>query len=300
MLQSSLMMRRHHFTQCGILMILLGFALSTQAQDQSYSADSLMATFKKGSSVSVKGSEITFSGVVVEVKKSSVVFRSSDNNKVICESVSSIDGASVGQPLTVTGKVRGRGLLGNVTLDGCGPVSKTLVAEKAPAPVIHNEIALPTAPVVAPVQLPTIAPTASVAPPVATKQTTRTTPRKVAAHAVEDSIRIDDTMPQRPEMPELTIPDLPGLDTDTSTPEVPQEKPAPVRHQPRVPDQTQFPVTPIIVGVGILIATVKVAPALASALTSSFRKPAPKVESVVDQVRRKALEDLLAADRQKK
>src|SRR5436190_179836 len=85
MLQNPLMTKRRHFSLCGIFMCLLGFAAHTRAEDQPYSADSLVATFKKGSNVSVKGTAITLSGVVIEVKKSSVVFKSSENDKVICE-----------------------------------------------------------------------------------------------------------------------------------------------------------------------------------------------------------------------
>src|SRR5262249_19319673 len=150
------------------------FAVHAWAEDQPYSADSLMATFKKGSTVSIKGNAITFAGVVVEVKKSTVTFKSSENDKVICESVSPIVGATVGQPLTVTGKVRGRGLLGNVTLDGCGPVAKAFVVEKAPEIVVPvNEIyTRPTATVEVPVAEPPVSAPTPNAPPASAKRTT--------------------------------------------------------------------------------------------------------------------------------
>ena len=82
-----------------------------------------MAAFEKGSKVSPKGTEIVFRDVVVESKNSKVIFKSSHSHRVICELVPSNEGhnkpPSVGSELTVTGRVRGRGLLGNVTLDYC-------------------------------------------------------------------------------------------------------------------------------------------------------------------------------------
>src|SRR5689334_12051694 len=101
MLQSPLMMTRAQFSLFRIFMCLLGLAVQARAEDQPYSADSLIATFKRGSNVSVKGTAVTLSGVVVEIKKSSVVFKSSDNDKVICEFATPIAGATVGQSLTV-------------------------------------------------------------------------------------------------------------------------------------------------------------------------------------------------------
>jgi len=96
-------------------------------EDTTYSADSLMAAFKDRREASIKGSQIKFTGVIAEIKKSSVVFKSSGNDKVVCELSSSgsnwTGGHPVGSPLTVVGKVRGRGLLGNVTLDQCGLAS---------------------------------------------------------------------------------------------------------------------------------------------------------------------------------
>src|SRR5262249_25145403 len=79
---------------------------------------------------------IKFTGVIAEIKKSRVVFRSSGDDKIICELVSPVgtgkDGPVVGGPLTVIGRVRGRGMMGNFTLD---PWVRTLVEpEPAPAP----------------------------------------------------------------------------------------------------------------------------------------------------------------------
>ena len=112
-----------------LLFCTICLTLPAAAQESTYSADSLMAAFEKGSKVSPKGSEIVFRDVVVESKNSKVIFKSSHRDKVICELVSNLNHnqpPSVGSELTVTGKVRGRGLLGNVTLDYC---SVALVAD---------------------------------------------------------------------------------------------------------------------------------------------------------------------------
>src|SRR5262249_46479238 len=111
------------------LFCTISLTLPAAAQESTYSADSLMAAFEKGSKVSPKGSEVVFRDVVVESKNSKVIFKSSHRDKVICELVSNKNHdkpPSVGSELTVTGKVRGRGLLGNVTLDYC---SVALVAD---------------------------------------------------------------------------------------------------------------------------------------------------------------------------
>ncbi len=99
------------------------FSSVANAQRPAYSADSLMAAFDKSAKLSPKGTEITFTGVVVERKKSKVIFKSSGNDKVICELSAPVDSrqkeVSVGSALTVIGKVKGRGILRNVTLDAC-------------------------------------------------------------------------------------------------------------------------------------------------------------------------------------
>jgi hypothetical protein len=105
------------------LFCIAGFRLAATAQVQTYSADSLMATFEKASKLSLKGSEITFSDVVVEQINSRVIFKSSQSDRVFCD-LSALTGnntphVSIGSLVRVTGKVRGRGLLGNVTLDNC-------------------------------------------------------------------------------------------------------------------------------------------------------------------------------------
>src|SRR5438067_2042572 len=99
MLKRSVMRRMRHMTERSnhvrlyvLVMCLLCFRGLIIAEDTTYSADSLMATFKKGSPISVKGTEITLTGTVAEIKKSSVLFKSSDKDKVICELTSPIDG----------------------------------------------------------------------------------------------------------------------------------------------------------------------------------------------------------------
>jgi hypothetical protein len=79
--------------------------------------------------------EITVVGTIAEIKKNQVTFRSSDNDKVICELTSAIDGSNkVGGQLTVVGKVRGRGILGNITLDQCHAAVSEVVSKQPPVP----------------------------------------------------------------------------------------------------------------------------------------------------------------------
>src|SRR5262245_19490359 len=137
------------------LVCILGCGATATAQDKTFSADSLLATFQKGSPISIKGAEIKFVGVIAELKKSRVVFKSSGDDKIICELVTPL-GASkdvpvVGGSLTVVGRVRGRGMLGNVTLDPC---VRTL-AEPEPTPA-------PTPPPVVPEPVPEKTETAEV------------------------------------------------------------------------------------------------------------------------------------------
>ena len=112
-------------------------APAADAQDSPYSADSLMATFERESKVSLKGTAIVFRDVVAENKNSKVFFKSSRNGRVICDMVPTSRNLSapvaIGSPLQVTGKVRGRGLLGNVTLDDCNvsPAAEFAVAPGA-------------------------------------------------------------------------------------------------------------------------------------------------------------------------
>ena len=118
------------------------FAAAGLAQEP-YSADSLMAAFEKTSQSSLKGVEITFSGVVTEATSSRVMFKSSRNDRVICELVATMRQGNpntlIGSPLTVVGKVRGRGMLGNVTLDQCRVYKPVDVAVTESAVVEHVE-----------------------------------------------------------------------------------------------------------------------------------------------------------------
>lgn len=118
-----------------LLLCLIRFPSISAAEDTIYSADSLMDTFERGSKVSLKGTEIVFRDVVVENKNSKVMFKSSRSGRVICDIVPTSRNLStpvaVGTPLRVKGKVRGRGLLGNVTLDDCNMA----VANESAAPV---------------------------------------------------------------------------------------------------------------------------------------------------------------------
>jgi len=121
------------------LVCSLCFSLVAAAQVASYSADSLIAAFNKGSQTSLRGTEITFTGVIAEIRKSRVVFKSSGNDKINCELASPLQNLNekgfVGHSLTVVGKVRGRGMMGNVTLDSCrlvDAVTKETVTAEAP------------------------------------------------------------------------------------------------------------------------------------------------------------------------
>src|SRR5262245_40315075 len=122
---------------------IFGCAVMVAAQDKTYSSDSLLATFQKGSTTSVKGAEIKFVGVIAEVKKSRLVVNSSGNDKIICELVTPIGGSKdvpvVGGSLTVVGRVRGRGMMGNVTLDPCVRTLAEPQPTPAPAPVVVPE-----------------------------------------------------------------------------------------------------------------------------------------------------------------
>src|SRR5438128_5846596 len=102
---------------------IIMFALPARAQESTYSADSLMAIFDKSPRAPLRGAEIALRGVVTDNRDSKLIFKSSGSNKVICElaapAAHQSNPPSVGSEVTVTGKVRGRGLLGNLTLDNC-------------------------------------------------------------------------------------------------------------------------------------------------------------------------------------
>jgi len=118
---------------------LLGLALTARAQESVYSANSLISTFEGGSRA-VKGTEIVFRDVVAETRFSKVVFKSSQSDRVICDLIPAAqhgNQAVVGSVLKVKGRVRGRGLLGNVTLDDCSilPAEEPVAATAAPETV---------------------------------------------------------------------------------------------------------------------------------------------------------------------
>ena len=102
---------------------VMSFILRATAQETIYSADSLMATLENRSKVPLKGTQITFRDFVKESESTKVTFKSSLNNRVICKLSASTEDYKtpplVGSEITVIGKFRGRGLLGNVTLDNC-------------------------------------------------------------------------------------------------------------------------------------------------------------------------------------
>ena len=96
-----------------------------------------MAAFQKGPQTSPKGSEIRVAGVAAEISRLRVIFKSSGNDKIICERTASTDITAEprsGSPVTVVGRVRGRGMLGNVTLDQCRLVLPELASTPATEP----------------------------------------------------------------------------------------------------------------------------------------------------------------------
>src|SRR4051812_36426766 len=88
--------------------------------EEHYTANSLIGSFTKDARSPLKGTSITLTDVVMETQIGKVIFKSAGNDKVICELRSALpmgSGVAAGNTLTVVGKVRGRGALGNVTLD---------------------------------------------------------------------------------------------------------------------------------------------------------------------------------------
>jgi hypothetical protein len=128
-----------------LLFGIMTLALRATGQESVYSADSLMDSFEEGSKVSPKGTQITFRDVVVESEDDKVTFKSSHNKRAICKLVPSSEHhkklPSVGSDVTVIGKVRGRGLPGNVTLDNCtvAPLN-AVVADTEEVTTTHQPI----------------------------------------------------------------------------------------------------------------------------------------------------------------
>jgi hypothetical protein len=157
-----------------LLVLCLGGNSAAILAQERYSANSLMAAFDSFSNTSPKGTSIALTDVVVESKKTRIVFKSSKNGKVICELASPLsDNIASGTSLTVVGKVRGRGMLGNVTLDDCSLKTSEAVAETPPVvlpetlPVRVEVAAAPLAqPVVPPIAPPVVAKAAPAVVPV--------------------------------------------------------------------------------------------------------------------------------------
>lgn len=120
--------------------------------EQQYSADSLIGSFTRDAKSPVKGATITFTDVVVETRVDRIVFRSSANDKIICELRAPI-AVAAGSPLTVVGRVRGRGALGNVTLDDC---SVTAAAAAAIEPLSSPPANVMPEPAPVPIEVPSV------------------------------------------------------------------------------------------------------------------------------------------------
>jgi hypothetical protein len=130
---------------------LVALALTAKAQEPTYSAESLIATFEKGSRISLKGTEVFVRDVVAETRLSRVIFKTSQSDQVICElgppamAAQHDKQAAVGSELRVKGRVRGRGLLGNVTLDDCdvAPIDVAPIDESTAVPyTVPQELAI--------------------------------------------------------------------------------------------------------------------------------------------------------------
>jgi hypothetical protein len=274
--------RHYRFVAC--LVCVFGCAAIAAAQDKTYSAETLLATFQKGSSVSVKGAEIKFAGVIAEIKKTRVVFKSSGDDKIICELVSPIgtskDVPIVGGSLTVVGRVRGRGMLGNVTLDPC--VRMLAEPEPAPAPVVIPEPVpekLEPPPVIA---QPPPEPVVVLPPPEPAKK-----PPVARVSSVPSSTVAAPPLPRTAPEPvvDATEPDAVRQPETASPQTLPMETSAPpsVRLADYLP---LFVATAIGMGVGAFLVFVKMRPATSPALRSESA-PTPQEE------RRAALEALL-------
>jgi hypothetical protein len=234
------------------------FSLPALAQETVYSADSLMAAFKKGSQISLKGTEITFTGAIAEIKNSRVTFKSSGNDKVICELVLSIENGNeellVGSPLTVVGKVRGRGMLGNVTLDECNLASSepSHAGPEEPQQSLQATEVEVTAPVADAVSTKRLSPKRTV-------QARTPAARAVPGGSAQPNEEIR-------EGSNFTGADFPGV---------------------------RGAFVAVLVGLGALVAFLKLRPAIASGLRSSPNAP-------TEEMRRAALEALLSGQKKKK
>jgi len=272
---------------------ILGCGVIAGGQDKTYSADSLLATFQKGSPISLKGSEIKFVGVIAEVKKSRVVFKSSGDDKITCELVTPI-GASkdvpvVGGSLTVVGKVRGRGMMGNVTLDPCvRTLADIAPAPAPPPPVIPEPVPEKTEPEV--VVEPTPEPAAELPAPEPPNNTQ--TPALAAAAPIRKVRTPRTQLPAAEHVVETAALDQP------KQPDAPAPPPAQVETSvPRTIGSTSylplFVATAIGVGVGALLVFMRMRPVTSPAFRSASA-PTPEDE------RRAALEALLLGKKKRK
>jgi len=258
---------------------LISLSLVALGQDTSYSTDSLMTAFSRGAQISLKGAEITVTGVVAEIKKSKVVFKSLGNDKVICELVSSIaiEGHPVGSSLTVVGKVRGRSVLGNVTLDQCNLASSDI------AP---TELA-PIAPSVEPSEQP-IAEVEEIAPPVVADEVPTRSTLPTGSAQPPKTIRV--AAPNEAVSPEEHAPSNQSITTFEQPNEVVQEN----SHSLKTVSRGIFRATvAVLLGIGAILAFVKLRPAIAAGLR-------PPAFHSTDAMRRAALEALLSKEKKKK
>jgi hypothetical protein len=200
------------------VLCFFGCSTATMAQER-YSANSLIAAFDKYSKASPKGTSITLADVVVESKKTKIVFKSSTNDKVICELASPLaedNGILSGTILTVIGKVRGRGMLGNVTLDDCSLKKNEVVAEAAPVAApepLPVPVEVAPAPLATPVVPPVVAkatpaPVTVAAPSVSPRKPVSATPPVEMAKAVEVPDHDEGLMPKNLQLP-LDMPEEP-------------------------------------------------------------------------------------------
>jgi hypothetical protein len=94
-------------------------AEAAEPNNKTHSADALIKSFEN--KTPLRGTVVSVRDTVVEVTESEVVFKSSGNDKVICDlGKRNRPAASLkGSVVTVSGRVKGRGMLGNVTLEEC-------------------------------------------------------------------------------------------------------------------------------------------------------------------------------------
>jgi len=278
---------------CLFLVCVAWFTGIAVAQEASYTADSLMATFKKGASLSVKGAGITLTGVVTEIKKSSLVFKSSDNDKITCDLTGPIIGGIlpvVGQSFTVVGKVKGRGMLGNVTLEYCNATTEVASTKPAVDQPVHEvvpaAVAVQEEPVQQIVEPSNLQNTPAVAPVVAARTSLGVPARnivKIAANAAP----IDTPLPERPEIPAIDS-------TASSSPSVAEQEP------PKPGPSKSWLAPGFLQGVGFTLLGIVGIFVLLKFLPAMLNRVRPPQNlTVTEKVRRDALEALLAADKKK-